>query len=166
MKKIIIYEDLPSHNQYTGAIRKNRYKGGSIKRSIEFKIAKWINEEKEKGFRLNNFPVNLHLHWYCKDRRTDPDNITLGIKFILDALQKCGVIGNDDWKHVGEIHHYFHVDPENVRVEIEFDEPQVNQKPKKQRFNNDKNHSITRRAVEQKRKDTKAIQKNGRNARL
>ena len=60
--------------------------------------------------------------WYCKNRRKDKDNITAGVKFILDGLVNAGVIENDGWAQVGNIFHMFKVDKENPRVEIEVKE--------------------------------------------
>ena len=60
--------------------------------------------------------------WYRKDRRSDPDNIAGGIKFILDGLVKAGKLENDGWKQINSIVHKFEVDKENPRVEIEIKE--------------------------------------------
>ena len=41
----------------------------------------------------------LELRWVEKARRRDPDNVAVGIKFILDAMVKSGVIPNDTWRY-------------------------------------------------------------------
>lgn len=56
--------------------------------------------------------------WYRKTKRTDPDNIQVGTKYILDGLVDAGIIENDGWNQVNSIKHYFNVDKDNPRVEI------------------------------------------------
>lgn len=41
----------------------------------------------------------LELEWSEKARRRDPDNIAVGIKFILDSMVKCKIIVNDSWRY-------------------------------------------------------------------
>ena len=41
----------------------------------------------------------LELDWAEKSRRKDPDNVAVGIKFILDSMVKCKVIVNDTWRY-------------------------------------------------------------------
>jgi Holliday junction resolvase RusA-like endonuclease len=166
MKKIVIEGELTSHNSYTDAIRRNRYKGGSIKRMNERLCEHWIRSARYEGFMLERFPVDITLTWFCKNKRTDPDNISSAIKFILDSMQKVGVIDNDSWKTIGSITHHFRVDADRPRIELEFKEPEKTQSRKKQTYVNDQNHSQTRKHVNQKRKDTKKVQKYGKNATL
>lgn len=40
--------------------------------------------------------VTVHFTWHEKDRRRDKDNVAFAKKFVLDALQKCGVLRNDN----------------------------------------------------------------------
>ncbi len=56
--------------------------------------------------------------WYRSDRRTDPDNITAGQKFVFDGLVSAGVLRGDGWRYVRSIKHDFKVDKQNPRVEI------------------------------------------------
>lgn len=60
--------------------------------------------------------IDITVHWICKDRMKDKDNITAGTKFILDGLVSAGVIKNDGWKEVGAITHGFTVDKKNPRI--------------------------------------------------
>lgn len=62
--------------------------------------------------------------WYRKDRRSDPDNIAGGIKFILDGLVKAGTLENDGWNQINSITHKFEVDKDKPRVEITINELQ------------------------------------------
>lgn len=63
-------------------------------------------------------PVDVHFLWYRSSRRSDPDNIAAGQKFILDGLVKGGVLKNDGWKQVKSISHDFEVDKHNPRVVV------------------------------------------------
>lgn len=42
----------------------------------------------------------VHLVWYEKDRRRDPDNVAFAKKFLLDALQRCGKLPNDSSRFI------------------------------------------------------------------
>ena len=47
-----------------------------------------------------NGPVRLNFIWYEKTKRRDPDNVASAKKFILDALQKQGILPNDSRKYI------------------------------------------------------------------
>ena len=64
--------------------------------------------------------MSVVIHWYAKDRRTDPDNIYSAIKYILDGAQKAGIIAGDGCKNVADILHEFSVDKQRPRAEIYF----------------------------------------------
>ncbi|MNC77913.1 Endodeoxyribonuclease RusA [compost metagenome] len=63
--------------------------------------------------------IDVRVTWYCDTMRQDKDNISAGVKFILDGLQAAGVIKNDGWKQIGRIEHDFAIDRENPRVEVD-----------------------------------------------
>ena len=50
-------------------------------------------------------PVVISLEWHERNRRRDFDNVTFGVKFILDALQRMDILISDDSRHVVGIHH-------------------------------------------------------------
>ena len=43
-------------------------------------------------------PIAIKITWFEKTKRRDPDNISAGVKFILDAMVKERVIKTDGWK--------------------------------------------------------------------
>ena len=52
--------------------------------------------------------------WHHTDKRTDPDNMSAGQKFIFDAFVKSGVLPNDNHTYISEIiHRFIHV-PEGL----------------------------------------------------
>ena len=76
-------------------------------------------------------PVDLVIKWVCGDKRSDPDNIASGKKFILDALSKKElwklashdrVLENDGWKQISGFRDSFETGDE-PRVIIEFHRP-------------------------------------------
>mgnify|MGYP003410152465 CR=1 FL=1 len=46
------------------------------------------------------------------------DNIAFAKKFILDALQDLGVIGNDGWNEVGNLSDKYQVDRNDPHVDV------------------------------------------------
>lgn len=45
-------------------------------------------------------PLVISFEWHESDKRRDLDNIFSAKKFILDALQRTGIIANDNRKNV------------------------------------------------------------------
>lgn len=96
MYKVTIPMRLPSCNEYINACRSNRYMAASLKKKTEADIIYYLHK-------LPKFekPVKIKFIWISepKDRR-DLDGICFAKKFILDALQKCDKLENDNRKHV------------------------------------------------------------------
>lgn len=92
---------LPSLNKYINAERKNRYKGGAIKK----KATNYVRIEtlsQTVGKPKNIVVVEpLQFDFHLKNSRTDPDNVAFVRKYIFDGWQKAGLISNDNLKTVG-----------------------------------------------------------------
>lgn len=86
-----------------------------IKKQAETFIGQWIVASRVPFFKG---PVSLDVAWYEPDRRRDRDNVETGIKFILDALKKCGRIPNDTRRFVRDIRHRVLVDRANPHVSV------------------------------------------------
>lgn len=86
-----IYGKLPGANEYIAACRSNRYAGAKMKDECEKIIIMQICDRRA----VEGFAV-IHFTWHEKDRRRDKDNVAFAKKFVLDALQKCGVLKNDN----------------------------------------------------------------------
>lgn len=68
-------------------------------------------------------PIVIHYRIYAKDKRRDRMNIASAFdKSFEDALQKAGMIANDNWVSVYGATFEFHIDKENPRVEVEIEE--------------------------------------------
>lgn len=66
--------------------------------------------------------IDITIHWICRNRKKDKDNIMAGTKFILDGLVAAGIIANDGWKQIGNINHRFSVNMHNPGVEVTLEE--------------------------------------------
>lgn len=101
VNEFVIPQRLPGLNQYTNACRTHWSRGAKLKRQIEQDICWHILTAKSvRKLRPVHGPVSLEIEWHEKDRRRDFDNIVSAKKFILDAMQKMGIIPNDDREHV------------------------------------------------------------------
>ena len=117
MSEFIVYGRLDGLNEYTSANRSNRYKGSQMKLKNEAIVIEAI-----KRFQLEkvkNYPVQLNIVWYEKNKRRDVDNITFATKFIQDALVKQGILIDDGQKYINKISHDVQVDKEYPRIEVE-----------------------------------------------
>lgn len=101
MNEFTINAKLPSLNDYIGACRANKYKGATFKRDVEEVIIWAIKQAQAKGtLKPTDKPCKVIFEWYEKSSRRDADNIASSKKFILDALQKSGIIPNDNQKYI------------------------------------------------------------------
>lgn len=92
---------LPSLNEYIAACNKNRYVGGRFKHEIEEVIGWAIKQAQVKGtLKPTRKPCKVSFEWYEKTAKRDCDNIASAKKFILDAMQTCGIIQNDTQRYI------------------------------------------------------------------
>ena len=92
---------LPSLNDYVDACRSHWSKGARMKRNVEDGIIWDIKAAKCRGeLSTVTEPVAISFEWHESDKRRDWDNIIFAKKFILDAMQKAGILENDSRKYV------------------------------------------------------------------
>lgn len=92
---------LPSLNDYINACRSHWSKGAALKRETEDAIIWHIISAKSKGTLYPvSGPVAIAFEWHESDKRRDLDNIISAKKYILDAMQRAGIIANDNRKNV------------------------------------------------------------------
>lgn len=104
VNRFIIAGRLPGLNEYTRACRSHWSKGAKMKRKVEEEIGWCILAARgARELRPVYVPVTLKIEWHESDKRRDFDNIVSAKKFILDAMQKMGIIPNDDREYVRQI---------------------------------------------------------------
>ena len=116
VQKFTINGRLPGLNEYTKANRANRYGASSLKKQTETLIIYQIKAARVKRIKR---PCFFTFTWYEATRRRDKDNVAFAKKFIFDALQKAGVLPNDNNDYViGFADHFVYGDGQKVKVEI------------------------------------------------
>lgn len=101
---------LPSLNDYINACRSHWSNGARLKAETEELIFWAIKAAQGRGeCRRATKPATVVFHWHERNRRRDLDNIFSAKKYILDAMQKVGIIENDDQKHVVGLFDFFHL---------------------------------------------------------
>ena len=105
VNEFVIAGRLPSLNDYTRANRSHWSKGAEYKANVEADIIWQIRAARNAGkLRPVRRKIVLHIEWHESDMRRDVDNIVSAKKFILDAMQKAGIIINDNRKCVAGIY--------------------------------------------------------------
>lgn len=106
MNVLVIEAKLPSLNDYQYACRSHWSKGRDFKLKVEETIMDSIRIALyRKQLHRVEKPCEIFIEWHEKTKKRDCDNIQSAQKFILDSLQNCGVLKNDNRKHVKQIHH-------------------------------------------------------------
>ena len=114
----VIQQRLPSLNELINADRINKYAGAKLKRETEEIIGQYINVARYRGqIKPVDYPVILDIKWHERTKKRDVDNVQSGVKMILDALQKQGILINDSRRYVKQIFHTI-VDDDRDYVEI------------------------------------------------
>lgn len=112
---VTIPGELPDLNTYNNKQGINKFYGNKIKQEAT-ELVEWCCKGKPK---ITEYPINITFNWYCKNKRKDKDNIRFGAKFILDGMQKAGVIRNDGWGEIGSLADNYYIDKDNPRIEVE-----------------------------------------------
>lgn len=110
---------LPGLNEYTRACRANRQVGAALKRDTEEEIL-WEIKRQLRGKTFKR--VKVAFRWFEPNQKRDLDNIAFGKKFVLDSLQKSGVLTNDGWRQIAGLSDAFEVDKANPRVVVEIED--------------------------------------------
>lgn len=103
---VITHGKLPGMNEMIDAAKKTirrKARSHSILTMYSIMKKKWINLVSDAVLEAKIQPVDkffLQLIWTEPSKKRDPDNIAAFIKFILDGMQKAGVIKNDGWSEV------------------------------------------------------------------
>ena len=118
LQTLEIKDTLPGLNEILDQMNRSRYRYNRWKHDIQVRI-QW----EAKACRLR--PVQwarFRFTWRERNRRRDPDNVTAGAKFVLDALQGRWIPG-DGWAQVRSLEHQFEVDTEQPGVTVQMEGP-------------------------------------------
>ena len=88
-------------NEYINAERSNKYFAAKIKKDMTNLCSYYIPKIKVDK------PVEIKMIWTVKNFRNDPDNISMGAKFVLDAMVRKGMIPRDNLTIVKRLYHDF-----------------------------------------------------------
>lgn len=97
-----LYSRLPGMNEMIAAAK------GCHGRGTVYTVMKRIHTAAVTRAAGSLKPVkkcSLEILWVEQNKRRDPDNITAGVKFILDGLVASGILPGDGWSHVTGISH-------------------------------------------------------------
>lgn len=100
---------LSSMNEYSDAQRANWRKGHKMKQNNTYFCQMHILKAMNKGVVFNT-PCRIKFTWIVPNKRKDADNIASAKKFILDGMQKAGLIENDNLNHIIGFEDIFIVD--------------------------------------------------------
>ena len=95
--KIYIDYDPPNWNEYINQERRSYHIANKIKQDEKKIIALSCIGKKYTG----KYPVEIIFRKHFKDYRQDLDNVR--VKGLLDGLVACGVLKNDNLKHIQKI---------------------------------------------------------------
>lgn len=105
---------LPTLNEYIRAERGNRYAAATLKRKASEAVAVAAGATRVRF----TGAVELELHYYAPNKRTDKDNVAFAKKYVLDGMQEAGMIANDGWDDITAWTEHFHVDEKNPRITV------------------------------------------------
>lgn len=118
--KFFIGRKLPSLNDVIRTSRGNKYGGNYRKKELEEEIGFDIMQAVSKGTltRIER-PVRIDFIWHEPTMARDKDNVASAKKFILDALQKYGILPNDNNHYItGFTDRFVYRQGEGVMVEL------------------------------------------------
>ena len=120
MNGFVINHKLPSLNDYIDVCRRNKYQAAQFKKDVDELIGWAIRQALASGtLRSTEKPCKIIFTWIEENARRDCDNIASAKKYILDAMQKQGIIPNDNQKYIKGFSDDFQKGkPYRVEVEI------------------------------------------------
>ena len=118
--KFVIDQRLPSLNELIHANRTNKYRGSKLKKDTDDMISLYILNAVNNGkLKPIQGACTVSFDWCEKTKKRDVDNIQSSQKFVLDALQKTGIIPNDSQRYVQQTsHRVLHTDSDYVIVTL------------------------------------------------
>jgi len=98
-QSLTLFFGLPGLNEMINVARGNRYASANQKKKFTKKVEKELIAQQC----IPKEPmttISINCIWTEAGHPRDPDNIRVGIKYILDAMVNTGVLKDDSMKHV------------------------------------------------------------------
>lgn len=111
---IVIKGELTDLNKFIEAERRNRYVGARLKRE-NTEYVMWQTKGLEP---VKHYPLHVHITWFTRNLKVDPDNTAFAKKYILDALVENKILKDDNRKMIKGFSDEFEVDEKNPRIVI------------------------------------------------
>ena len=115
--KLVIPGQFPTMNKIINTAKTHWTKYRKMKESEDEKVCWYATQQKIPLFEK----AKLKITYIRKNSRTDPDNVVVAKKFILDGLVQAGVLIDDTCKHIKGFEESWEVDKEKPRTIIEFE---------------------------------------------
>jgi len=106
--------ELPDLNTYINTERGNKYAAAAMKADATALVCQMAQYRRVQKVHQ---PVVIEIHWLCRDKKKDPDNIAFAKKFIMDGLVLAGILEGDGWKNVLSFTDKFEVSKE-PRIDV------------------------------------------------
>jgi len=115
-----IKANLAKLNEHDNANRINRYAGAALKEKMNKLVVKSLQDQLDK---VVTKPCIITFNWLYSSRH-DFDNIRFAAKYVLDGMQKAGVLPNDNqaWVKGFGGDYFTKVEPGEEGVIVEVDE--------------------------------------------
>lgn len=111
----------PGWNDKLSANNRHYQQGAKMERDMIIVCSNAIRRQL-RGLKIDK-PISISYTFHEVDSRRDVGNLAYISKPFEDALQKCGVLENDNPKWLREQHFYIgDIDRNNPRIEIEISE--------------------------------------------
>ena len=116
MQRLIIQGSFPGLNNIIETAKRHWGGYSTEKKALTTKVAIMTRGAKLQPVQR---PCIIRCLWFEKSKRRDPDNIRVGIKFILDGLVEADVLPSDGWKFITGLEDRFYIDKDSPRIEVE-----------------------------------------------
>lgn len=98
-------------NEYINAERSNKYAAAKIKKDMTNLCGYYVPNIKVDK------PIKINFVWTVKNYGNDPDNVSMGAKFVLDAMVRKGMIPRDNLTIIKGLYHDYKRG-QNEQVEV------------------------------------------------
>lgn len=113
-QKMVIPGELPGLNQILNVSKSHWAKYHKLKKQYTTLVAILARTCLKPCFSS----VHIDIHWFCRNKKRDPDNICSAKKFLLDGLVAAGILADDGWRCVSGFSDFLAIDRKNPRIEV------------------------------------------------